>query len=78
MTAQKQKEDAVEVEGTIVEALKGKFKVRLPGQKDQFVIAHLSGKLRQNFIRIVPGDRVKVELTPYDIGRGRITQRLKV
>jgi translation initiation factor IF-1 len=70
------REDVIEVEGTVVEALpNAMFQVELDnGHK---VLAHLSGKLRMNFIRILPGDRVTVELSPYDLTRGRITWRLK-
>lgn len=70
------KEEAIEVEGTIVEALpNAMFRVELPnGHK---VLAHVSGKIRMNFIRILPGDKVTVELSPYDLSRGRITYRYK-
>lgn len=78
-----EKEEAIELEGTVVESLKGKFRVQIDtGSKDpdapkHEVIAHLAGKLRKNFIKIVPGDRVKVEVSAYDISKGRITFRLK-
>jgi translation initiation factor IF-1 len=70
------KEDAIEVEGTVVEPLpNAMFRVELDnGHK---VLAHVSGKMRMNFIRILPGDKVKVELSPYDLTRGRITYRFK-
>jgi translation initiation factor IF-1 len=70
------KEDVIEVEGRIVEALpNAMFQVELDnGHK---VLAHISGKLRMNFIRILPGDRVTLELSPYDLTRGRITWRAK-
>ena len=70
------KEDAIEVEGTVVEPLpNAMFRVELDnGYK---VLAHVSGKMRMNFIRILPGDKVKVELSPYDLTRGRITYRFK-
>ncbi len=70
------KEDLIEVEGVIDEALpNAMFRVVLDnGHK---VLAHVSGKIRMNFIRILPGDKVKVELSPYDLTRGRITFRLK-
>jgi translation initiation factor IF-1 len=70
------KEDAIEVEGTIVEPLpNAMFRVELTnGHK---VLAHVSGKIRMNFIRILPGDRVLVELSPYDLTHGRITYRYK-
>jgi translation initiation factor IF-1 len=71
-----QKEDAIEVEGTVVEPLpNAMFRVELKnGHK---VLAHISGKMRMNLIRILPGDRVKVEMSPYDLTRGRITYRYK-
>ena len=70
------KEDLIEVEGTIEEALhNAMFRVVLDnGHK---VLAHVSGKIRMHFIRIIPGDKVKVELSPYDLSRGRITYRCK-
>jgi len=70
------KEDLIEVEGTIAEALpNAKFRVEL--ENGHIVTAHISGKIRMNFIRILPGDKVKVELSPYDLSRGRITFRCK-
>lgn len=70
------KEDIIEVEGTVVEALPNAlFQVELDnGHK---ILAHISGKLRMNFIRILPGDKVTLELSPYDLTRGRITWRAK-
>ena len=70
------KKDVIEVEGTVIEALpNAMFRVELPnGHK---VLAHVSGKMRLHFIRILPGDKVKVELSPYDLTRGRITYRYK-
>ena len=70
------KEDVIEVEGVVIEALpNAMFQVELKnGHK---VLAHISGKLRMNFIRILPGDRVTLELSPYDLTRGRITWRAK-
>ncbi|MBI4550535.1 MAG: translation initiation factor IF-1 [Candidatus Omnitrophica bacterium] len=70
------KEDAIEVEGIVVEPLpNAMFRVQLDnGHK---VLAHISGKMRIHYIRILPGDRVKVELSPYDLSRGRITFRVK-
>ena len=70
------KEDAIEVEGTVLEPLpNAMFRVTLDnGHK---VLAHVSGKMRMNYIRILAGDRVKVELSPYDLTRGRITFRVK-
>jgi len=76
MLAKMPKEQAIEVEGTVKEALpNATFKVVL--DNGQTVIAHVSGRMRVNFIRIVPGDRVKVELSPYDPTRGRIVYRIK-
>jgi translation initiation factor IF-1 len=70
------KEEAIEVEGTIVEPLpNAMFRVELTS--GQRVLAHVSGKIRMNFIRILPGDRVLVELSPYDLTHGRITYRHK-
>ena len=68
--------DVIELEGTILEAMpKAMFRVKL--ENDHEILAHISGKIRKNFIRILPGDKVKVEMTPYDLSRGRITFRLK-
>ncbi|MBI4217112.1 MAG: translation initiation factor IF-1 [Chloroflexi bacterium] len=70
------KKDVIEVEGTVVEALpNAMFRVELAN--GHRVLAHISGKIRQHFIRILPGDRVLVELSPYDLTRGRITYRFK-
>lgn len=70
------KEDVIEVEGTVVEALPNtNFKVEL--ENGHQILAHISGKLRMNYIKILPGDKVKVELSPYDLSRGRITWRGK-
>ena len=70
------KVDVIEVEGVVVEAFpNAMFKVKL--ENDHIVLAHVSGKMRMNFIRILPGDRVTLELTPYDLNRGRITYRFK-
>jgi translation initiation factor IF-1 len=70
------KEDVIEVEGEVVEALPNTiFKVKL--ENGHIILAHISGKLRMNYIRILPGDKVKVELSPYDLTRGRITWRKK-
>jgi translation initiation factor IF-1 len=70
------KEELIEVEGVVKEALaNGMFRLELDnGHK---VLAHVSGKIRMHFIRILPGDRVKVQLSPYDLTRGRITFRVK-
>lgn len=67
--------DVIEFEGDVVEALPNAlFRVKL--ETGQVILAHVSGKIRKHFIRILPGDRVKVELSPYDLTRGRITYRL--
>ena len=72
----KPKEDAIVLEGTILESLpNAMFKVKL--ENDHEVLAHISGKMRMHYIRILPGDKVQVELTPYDLSRGRITYRYK-
>ncbi len=68
------KEDSISVQATVREALpNAQFKVEL--DSGHIVLAHISGKMRQNFIRILPGDKVTVELSPYDLKRGRITYR---
>ena len=70
------KEDVIEVEGTVVEALPNtNFKVEL--ENGHQILAHISGKLRMIYIKILPGDKVKVELSPYDLSKGRITWRAK-
>ena len=70
------KEDLIKVEGVVKEALpNASFRVEL--ENGHIVLAHLAGKIRMNFIRILPGDRVKLELSPYDLSRGRITFRCK-
>ncbi|HEX7103487.1 MAG TPA: translation initiation factor IF-1 [Nitrolancea sp.] len=70
------KKDVIEVEGKVTEPLpNAMFRVELDSGHE--VLAHISGKLRLNFIRILPGDRVRVELSPYDLSRGRITYRLR-
>ncbi len=70
------KEDLIEVEGTVLEALpNAKFKVEL--ENGHVVQAHISGKIRMHYIRILPGDVVKLELSPYDLSKGRITYRNK-
>ena len=70
------KEDAIEVEGRVVETLpNAMFRVEL--DKGHRVLAHISGKMRLHFIKILPGDRVTVELSPYDLSRGRIVYRAK-
>ncbi len=70
------KEDVIEVQGKVIEALPNAlFRVEIEG--GHVILAHLSGKLRIHYIKILPGDRVSVELSPYDLKRGRITYRLK-
>ena len=70
------KEEGISVEGTVVEALpNAMFRVEL--ENKHLVLAHVSGKMRMHFIRILPGDKVTVELSPYDLTRGRITYRYK-
>ena len=70
------KQDVSEVEGKVLEALpNAMFQVEL--ENGHVVLAHVSGKIRMNFIRILPGDKVTIELTPYDLTRGRITYRFK-
>ena len=69
------KKEVIEVEGTVVESLpNAMFRVELPN--GHRVLAHISGKIRMHYIKILPGDRVLIELSPYDLGRGRITYRL--
>ncbi len=71
-----EKEEAIQVEGTVVEALPNTtFRVEL--ENGHIVLAHISGKMRQHYIRILPADKVVVELSPYDLTRGRITYRYK-
>ncbi|AEE90421.1 MAG: translation initiation factor IF-1 [Tepidanaerobacteraceae bacterium] len=70
------KEDVIEVEGTVLEPLpNAMFRVEL--KNGHVILAHVSGKIRMNYIRILPGDRVTVELSPYDLTRGRIKYRFK-
>ncbi len=70
------KQEMIEIEGTVVESLpNATFKVEL--ENGHRILAHISGKLRMNYIRILPGDKVKVEMSPYDFTRGRITWRSK-
>jgi translation initiation factor IF-1 len=70
------KEDVIQVEGTVIEPLpNAMFRVEI--ENGHKVLAHISGKMRKHFIRILPGDRVAVELSPYDLSRGRITYRYK-
>ena len=70
------KDDVIELEGTVIEALpNASFKVEIPGGHQ--ILAHISGKLRMNFIRILPGDKVTIELSPYDLSKGRIIWRDK-
>lgn len=68
--------DVIELEGMVAEALpNAQFRVKL--ETGQLILAHVSGKIRKHFIRILPGDKVRVELSPYDLTRGRITYRMK-
>ena len=70
------KQDVIEVEGIVKEALpNATFQVEIPG--GHMILAHISGKLRMNFIRILPGDKVTLEMSPYDLTKGRITGRSK-
>lgn len=70
------KEEAIEIEGTVTEVLpNATFRVKLENEHE--VLAYLSGKMRQNYIRVLEGDRVKVEMSPYDLSRGRVTYRYK-
>jgi translation initiation factor IF-1 len=70
------KKEVIEVEGTVIEALpNAMFRVELPNGHE--VLAHISGKIRMHYIRVLPGDKVLIELSPYDLTRGRITYRLK-
>jgi translation initiation factor IF-1 len=70
------KEEAIEIEGEILEALpNAQFKVKLENGLE--VLAHVSGKIRMHYIRILPGDKVKVQISPYDLSKGRITYRYK-
>ena len=70
------KEEVIEVEGVVTDALpNAMFKVQLENGHE--VLSHVSGKLRMNYIRIVPGDKVKLEMSPYDLSKGRITWRVK-
>ncbi len=70
------KDDQIEMEGTVVETLPNTvFRVKL--ENDHVITAHISGRMRKHYIRILTGDRVKVEMTPYDLSKGRITYRMK-
>ena len=70
------KDDVIEVDGVVLESLpNAMFKVKLENGHE--ILAHISGKLRMNYIKILPGDKVKVELSPYDLSKGRITWRAK-
>ncbi|RFM22962.1 MAG: translation initiation factor IF-1 [Candidatus Thermochlorobacter aerophilum] len=70
------KEEAIEIDGVILEALpNASFRVRLENNLE--ILAHVSGKMRMNFIKILPGDRVRVQVSPYDFSKGRITYRFK-
>ena len=70
------KQDLIEMDGEVVETLPNTtFRVKL--ENEHIVTAHISGKMRKNYIKILPGDKVKLELSPYDLGRGRLTYRYK-
>ena len=70
------KQDSIQVEGSVVETLpNASFRVRL--ENEHIILAHISGKMRMNYIRILPGDKVLIELSPYDLTRGRIVYRYK-
>jgi translation initiation factor IF-1 len=70
------KDDAIQVEGTVLEPLpNAMFRVELPNRHK--ILAHISGKMRMNYIKILPGDKVTIEMSPYDLTRGRITYRVK-
>jgi translation initiation factor IF-1 len=70
------KQESIQVEGNVVETLpNASFKVQL--ENDHLILAHISGKMRMNYIRILPGDKVLIELSPYDLTRGRIVYRYK-
>ena len=70
------KQESIQVEGSVVETLpNASFRVKL--ENDHIILAHISGKMRMNYIRILPGDKVLVELSPYDLSRGRIVYRYK-
>ncbi|MDD5593302.1 MAG: translation initiation factor IF-1 [Candidatus Margulisbacteria bacterium] len=72
----KENKDVIELEGEVTEALPSAlFRVKL--ETGSLILAHVSGKIRKHFIRILPGDKVKIELSPYDLTRGRITYRMK-
>lgn len=68
------KEEALEMEGTVIEAVKGAFRVKVD-DSEHIILAHLGGKMRKHYIKVVPGDKVTVEVSPYDVSRGRITFR---
>ena len=70
------KDDVIELEGTVVESLPNTT-IRVDIGNGHIILAHISGKLRMNFIRILPGDKVTVQMSPYDLKRGRITWRSK-
>ena len=75
MTDQKKEKDIIRVEGVVTETLPSTvFKVRLESGHE--ILAHISGRMRVNYIRLLPGDRVSVEMSPYDLNKGRITRRL--
>lgn len=72
------KDDVIQMQGTVLENLRNAtFRVELSNREKSIVLAHISGKMRMNYIRILPGDTVTIELTPYDLSRGRIVFRSK-
>jgi len=76
MSDEKKKEGAIELEGVVTEAVRGAFRVRI-NDTEHVILCQLGGVLRKNFIRVVPGDKVKLEVSPYDLTKGRITFRMK-
>jgi len=72
----KEKEAPIELQGTVLEAVKGAFRVKVD-DSELVLLCRLAGSIRKNFIRVVPGDKVKVEVSPYDLTQGRITFRMK-
>jgi translation initiation factor IF-1 len=71
------KRDRIELEGVVIDSAKGKFRVKINGENEHIVLATLSGKIRQNVVRILISDKVIVEVSPYDLYSGRIIRRLK-
>ena len=71
------KQSSIQLDGTVIESL-GNAMFRVELENGHVIIAHISGKMRQNYIRIMPGDKVEVEMSPYDLTKGRIVKRLKI